>query len=725
MGRSFGRADASTVPALPESRIDNQPSQMHYSLFQRDGKFFIKRSQTGFGGAETNVAEEQADYVIGSGNHARTYLHRDARGRLIELPVSWYAEKSGYWAMSPGYDRKDQEDFQRAIPAGCMFCHNGYPAQIKKFDPGSMDPPAFGQNLPQGIDCQRCHGPGKAHVTAAISGASVDAIRKAIVNPARLDRERQLEVCMECHLETSSSHMPNQILRYNRNPFSYRPGEPLGEFMLYFDPISNESSDRFEIAHAAYLLRKSACFLKSQMTCLTCHDPHKPYRGPGAMEHYISVCEGCHQSVQHTVALPAASNCISCHMPARRTDDAVHVVMTDHYIQRVKPDRDLLAPISEADSKLAGLQGIALYYPPKLPETPESELYLALADVKDGSKGTRGIERLENAIVKYAPAEPEFYFELGRAYAKAGRLDASIRWYQEALRRRRVYPAASKELATSFLAEGHTAQAEEVLKQGLATSPADDQLLADLGNIYVRQGQIANARGALLHALDVDPSLAGAENLLGLAEVRAGDRLEAEKRFRAAIRDEPNLAEAHNNLGNLLTGTGQYQEAAYEFQRAIWIDPNYGEAHHSYGLVLELTHAYDQAASELEQATRLNPRDAQTHSDFADLLAARGDLDGAAREYRSAIESSPRSPEFYASLAGVLAAQGQAAEVEQQFEKAIALKPDFFEAHLGLALTLAKEGRAPEARVHAQRAAQSPDPAVRSAALDVLRQLSR
>jgi predicted CXXCH cytochrome family protein len=725
MGRSFGRVDASAEPEdLTGARVYSQPSEMHYQLEKRDGKLFEKRFQAGFRGEQTNVVEEQADYVIGSGNHARTYLHRDAQGRLIELPVSWYAENSGSWAMSPGYDRKDQEDFRRAIPDGCMFCHNGYPAPLARFNPGSMDPPAFGQKLPEGIDCQRCHGPGRAHVTAAISGASADAIRHAIVNPARLDRDRQLEVCMQCHLETSSSHMPNQIVRYDRNAFSYRPGEPLGEFMLYFDQVSNQGSDSFEIAHAAYRLRKSQCFLKSQMTCLTCHDPHKSYRGPGAMEHYLAVCQGCHQTVQHTAALPAASNCVSCHMPARRTDDAVHVVMTDHYIQRVRPGRDLLAPLAETESKPADARGIALYYPPKLPPGQDSELYLALAGVKDGSDGEKGIERLQNAIAKYKPAEPEFYFELGRAYAKAGSREAAIREYQEALARRPVYPAVSKELAASLLAAGRDAQAETVLKQALAAAPGDDQLLADLGNIYLRQGQIASARQALYRALDVNPSLSEAENLLGLAEVRAGDRPEAEKRFRRAIRDDPNGAEAHNNLANLLSGAGEYEEAAYEFQKAIWIEPGYAAAHHGYALLLELTRSFDQAAGELEQAVRLNPQDAETHSDFGDLLAARGDLDRAAREYQSAIERSPRTAELYMSLAGVWAAQGKTAEAEQQYERAIGLKPDLYEAHLGLALALAKQGRSTEARTHCQKAAQSPDPAVRDAALNLLHELN-
>ena len=84
--------------------------------------------------------ETRVDYVIGSGNHARSYLHRTADGRLIEMPVSWYTENGGYWAMSPGYDRPNQQDFRRAIAFSCMFCHNAYPGS----------PPAGGRRVPGG-----------------------------------------------------------------------------------------------------------------------------------------------------------------------------------------------------------------------------------------------------------------------------------------------------------------------------------------------------------------------------------------------------------------------------------------------------------------------------------------------------------------------------------------------------------------------------------------------
>src|ERR1700761_2444917 len=465
MGRSLSQPSAANTVEdyQTHNTVHNDASGLSYTMVERDGRLYQRRSEKGFDGQETNVVEEQIDYVIGSGNHARSYLHRDSGGKLIELPVSWYVEKSGYWAMSPGYDRKDQEDFRRAITGECLLCHNGLPLKGNYPERGNTGLSIFPKDIPQGIDCQRCHGPGSEHVRLALAANTPrETVRKAIVNPARLDRDRQLEVCMQCHLETSSSLMPNEIRRYNRTIDSYRPGEPLGDYKMYIDRANaSRNNDRFEIAHAAYRLRMSACFRSSQMTCLTCHDPHQPYRTANSTVRYLAVCQGCHQSVTHKTALPAGTDCLSCHMPKRRTDDVVHVVMTDHYIQRVKPDRDLLAPMAETPNPPQGGEPVAPYYPSPLPRTAENELYAATAEVKHGSQG--GIAHLERDIARYQPAAPEFYLELADGYSRAGKNTEAIHWYWEALRRQAQFRPATRQLAAALITQGEYPRAIELL----------------------------------------------------------------------------------------------------------------------------------------------------------------------------------------------------------------------------------------------------------------------
>src|SRR5687768_16921863 len=152
MGRSFSAVRAgekgsggvfvNSGPKTPPGPISlyHAASDRHYTMFERGGKVYQRRHQIGFDGKETNVLELEAHYVVGSGNHARTFLHRNADGRLTQMPVSWYSGKGqggigegqGYWAMSPGYDRAAHLDFRRVIDEGCMSCHNGYPPSLAR-----------------------------------------------------------------------------------------------------------------------------------------------------------------------------------------------------------------------------------------------------------------------------------------------------------------------------------------------------------------------------------------------------------------------------------------------------------------------------------------------------------------------------------------------------------------------------------------------------------------
>jgi len=300
MGRTFSLPSPENTP-LPRGAFYHAPSESFFNMSVRGGEFFQRRHQVDSAGREVNVMEKRVDYVMGSGNHARAYLHRTAVDTLIELPLGWYAEKGGYWAMNPGYDRPDHEGFRRPVTYDCMFCHNAYP----KIPAGKAEDSAYVGALPEGIDCERCHGSGARHMElAGRSGVARDQVRQAIVNPARLGAERQMEICMQCHLETTSLKLPASLLRFDRGVFSYRPGEPLQNTILHFDRApGKEAQDRFEFVSAAHRLRNSRCFRESKkpLTCTTCHNPHEPANS--AANSYTQACQNCHRTaVQELIA---------------------------------------------------------------------------------------------------------------------------------------------------------------------------------------------------------------------------------------------------------------------------------------------------------------------------------------------------------------------------------------------------------------------------------------
>ena len=606
MGRSFYRPSAANTVEdyARRNRLAHRPSGRYYTMLEREGQWFQRRHQIAVDGTETNALEVRVDYVIGSGNHARSYLHRAADGHLVEMPVSWYTEDGGAWAMSPGYDRPNQQDFRRPIAFSCMFCHNAYP------DPPPSEEGVFPAALPEGIDCQRCHGPGSAHVEAAGRKAPAESIRRAIVNPARLPRERQLDVCMQCHLETTSRPLPNVVARFDHGPFDYRPGQPLTACLLFFDRApASAADDNFEIAHAAYRLRKSKCFQASRMTCTTCHNPHDIPRGGDATARYNATCRTCHAAA-HAGGIPTGGDCVSCHMPRRRTEDAVHVVMTDHYIQRRRPSRDLLAPRAEAAD--AGYRGeVVPYYP----DRDADELYVAVAQVRDGANQDAGIPRLRQSIERRQPAQPEFYLELAKAYSKSGNFTEAARWCDEALRVRPGFAPAVRELGAALIQAGDFARAAEALRQASGAAAR-----TNLGNAYLRLGKIDLAE----QALRANPEDPDAANLLGLVAIVRRDYSAAEQCFRKALELQTDHAEAHHNLANLLTARRDYPQAAYHFQQALAADPAYAEAHYRYGLLLLATGAIDRAQREIETAVRLKPGFAEARRDLAEILAAKG-----------------------------------------------------------------------------------------------------
>jgi hypothetical protein len=113
MGRSFFRPAATNTieDYTRQNRYYHALSDTHFTMIRRDGEYFQRRWQTGLAGKEINAEEMKIDYVLGSGNHARSYLHRTPAGALIELPLGWYPDPkspTGKWAMSNRRNRRLQ-----------------------------------------------------------------------------------------------------------------------------------------------------------------------------------------------------------------------------------------------------------------------------------------------------------------------------------------------------------------------------------------------------------------------------------------------------------------------------------------------------------------------------------------------------------------------------------------------------------------------------------------
>lgn len=231
------------------------------------------------------VLEALLEWAFGSGAQAMTPVGRH-QGAYFEHRISYY-RATDHPGRTIGHAGAPAKDPQAAVGVKqdaatierCFRCHAtnvGSGPELKQMEPG--------------VRCERCHGPGQAHVSQP--------------RTSNILHTKAMELCAECHRQQEGSGAAPEV----SDPASVR-----------FQPVG---------------LRVSRCFTQSgKMTCVTCHDPHENARRDP--DHYRAVCQGCHG------AAPAAArsscgrgrneNCLGCHM--RATSPMPNLRFTDHRIR--------------------------------------------------------------------------------------------------------------------------------------------------------------------------------------------------------------------------------------------------------------------------------------------------------------------------------------------------------------------------------------------------------
>jgi tetratricopeptide (TPR) repeat protein len=346
MGSSIDWASKEKSAAIfaAHTRVYDSIADLYYHPHWKDSALFITEYR--LNGKDTvHKRSQKIDHIIGSGQHTNSHLYFE-NGYLFQAPLTWYSQEKK-WDLPPGFENGFNTRYSRKIGLECMTCHNSLPEFVK----GSENKY---QSIPNGINCERCHGPGSVHVALKMKGEIIDTSRYidySIVNPAKLSVDLQFDICQRCHLQG------NTILSGNHSFEDFRPGKKLSDFMTVFLPRYTTSDDEFIMASHADRMKLSACFVESEkrsnnsnslkpyknaLTCVTCHNPHVSVKSTNENV-YNKACNNCHNpdvkvhticSEKQEILHQASNNCVSCHMPKSSSIDIPHVSVHDHYIRK-------------------------------------------------------------------------------------------------------------------------------------------------------------------------------------------------------------------------------------------------------------------------------------------------------------------------------------------------------------------------------------------------------
>ncbi len=567
MGRSMGHADLNRSKAdfSGHAMIFDPVLQLSYQAFSRDSQLFIREFR--LDGRDTiHQRIERISLVVGSGQHTNSHLI-NINGYVYQLPMTFYTQDKK-WDLPPGFENGGNSRFARTIETECMTCHNAYPKQVSGAENKYI-------SIPQGIDCERCHGPGSLHIQEKLAGKIVDTGKEAdysIVNPKRLSMPLQMSICQRCHTQG------NAVLKPGKTFFDFRPGMVLSDIMSVFLPRYEGDQSHFTMASHPDRMMQSACFTKSagKLSCISCHNPHKSIEVTPAA-HFNAKCQSCHPGQDECTAEKAVrksknDNCVSCHMPKSGTSDIPHVTITDHWIRKPeksegknrtfigiasinekRPDaltkaRAWLQYYERFEAKTSHLDSAAFYLK-KVAETTsvmyfETEVHLRFLKtdynklIQLGSKIPAGV----NGWTYYRIGEARAQNSLRAEALQAFKIAAALMPYQ--LDFQMKYATMLHELNQQHEA---AERYEFILNENPTYAPA----MVNLGFLKLESGADKEAEALYRKALKMDPDNQSAwMNLVGL-ELYRKNNLAAEKLLETIIQRYPNQLQARQLLQKL------------------------------------------------------------------------------------------------------------------------------------------------------------------------------
>ena len=243
------------------------------------------------------------------------------------------------------------------------------------------------------------------------------------------------------------------------------------------------------------------------------------------------------------------------------------------------------------------------------------------------------------------------YDNRGVALNAAGKIDAAVADYEQALALNPDYPNANNNLARILAERGKLPEAIALYRRALQAKPDKLEIRNNLGNALSDAGAIDEAIEQYRFVLQRAPKHVNARNGYAGALAAQGKLAEAERELNAVLETAPDDLSALSNLGNVYAMTGRREQAAALYRRSLAVKPD----------------------------------DPRTLGNLGNVMLELGQLDAAVENYRRAVQVAPTNPDAHAMLGFALLRLGRRAEAEQELQTALRQRPNFPQAQAWLA----------------------------------------
>ena len=260
-----------------------------------------------------NKAWWQQEYLVKIGTNPPTWVTWSTFNTpddVIVLPAAWNG-RGHAWVNAPDFNPTQSGTFSNA----CAGCHES--GISLAFDVSGMV--TSYSAVSHDIGCEKCHGPGSAHVSG---GGAVSKI----VNPRYLTAQSERETCGQCHTNGGASTSPAGNLGFAFNSAAtfgggnFIPGvHALSDFLSvpsYGDPSIYWSNGFPSTDHTQYQdLSGSPHVMNNfeKITCADCHDSHSLIGGPFQFQRTDDKTGDVYAFKANVATLRDDVTCLSCH----------------------------------------------------------------------------------------------------------------------------------------------------------------------------------------------------------------------------------------------------------------------------------------------------------------------------------------------------------------------------------------------------------------------------